>query len=373
MIYLDHAATSLPKPAAVPAAMQRWFDEVGVSAERGDGPRSKSCRDEVARVRRRLADHTGVDGDHIAFCSGATEGLNLALRALLQPRQRVVTTTLEHASVARPLAALRDPLQLDLDVVACASPDADSIAALRQAVDRAEPGSLLVATHASNVTGEVLALAELLAHARQRGVHSLVDACQTAGYLPLDLGADVLVASGHKAMHGPPGIGFIAARADLTLLPQKQGGTGSSRALDQHPTEWPQAFEAGTPNTPAIYGLGAALDWLDEHAEGELLARANQRLDAIDAALRALSEVRVFRATGPVRTPVLSFVHQHYDPLELGSLFAAAGVHLRSGFHCAPWLHAELATEASGTVRVSTAASTTEADVRGFCDALRTL
>ena len=105
MIYLDHAATSWPKPAVVVSACQRWLTEVGVSADRGDGPQTREAREVVQRVRRGIAAMTGHDPDHVALCSGATEGLNLVLRALLSNRRRVTTTSLEHSSVVRPLLA----------------------------------------------------------------------------------------------------------------------------------------------------------------------------------------------------------------------------------------------------------------------------
>jgi selenocysteine lyase/cysteine desulfurase len=212
---------------------------------------------------------------------------------------------------------------------------------------------VLVFTHASNVTGAVLDAAAICVVARAAGCTTVLDASQTAGLLDLRVGADVVVASGHKALHGPPGIGFVAAREGLVLPPQKQGGTGSSRALDEHPTEWPQAFEAGTPNTPAIFGLGAALDWVQHETPAALLARALQHVDDLAAGLSGKAGVRLLLPSGVARVPVLSFVHTSYDPSELGAMFAAADIQVRTGFHCAPWLHRHLGTEAAGTVRLS--------------------
>lgn len=379
MIYLDHAATSRPKPPAVVAAVQRWFDEVGVSAERGDGPATAVAAHEVRRVRTELARRTGTDADHVAFVSGATEGLNLALRAMLAPGDRVLTTVLEHASVVRPLLALADERQLAIEragdggaagaATGTAATDGGALTErLLTRLENDDAPSLLVLSHASNVTGDVLDVAAVCAAARKVDCRTLVDASQTAGYLPLDVGADVLVASAHKAMHGPPGLGFVASRRDLA--PQKHGGTGSSTSLERHPTSWPQAFEAGTPNTPAIFGLAAALDWLRDNGDADLLARANACLDAIAHALERLDGVRVMRARDPVHTPVLSFVHERFDPLELGALLAGGGVHARAGFHCAPWIHACLGTDAGGTLRLSPGPDTSDADVATLIDLL---
>ncbi|MBX3465032.1 MAG: aminotransferase class V-fold PLP-dependent enzyme [Planctomycetes bacterium] len=362
MIYLDHAATSYPKPAAVLAAVQRWYVDVGVSPDRGDGDRCRLARREVDATRQRLADLCGTRAAGVAFVSGATEGLNLALRALLAHGDRVLTTAFEHSSVVRPLLALQRERGLHVAVL---PPDADGGLApdrFRAALERERP-QVCVFTHASNVTGVAFDAAAIAELARRAACRTLLDASQTAGLLDLRVGADVVVASGHKALLGPPGLGFVAVRGDLDLAPQKQGGTGSSRALDEHPREWPAAFEAGTPNTPAIFGLGAALAGLEPAAQAARLAQGLERLDALAAGLAAKPGVRLLLPPVGARVPVLSFVHPGYDPSEIGALCAAAGVQVRTGFHCAPWLHAHLGTQAAGTVRFSPGPELTAAEL----------
>ena len=369
MIYLDHAATSFPKPEAVRDAVQRWFTSVGVSPDRGEGPATRASREVVARCREGIARRTGHPASRVAFCSGATEGLNLSLRALVEPGARVLTTCFEHSSVVRPLTAMQ--AHQGVTVRRCASTDE-----LLQALDADRP-DLLVITHASNVTGLVLPAATLCARARELGVRVLLDASQTAGYLPLDCGAHVVVASAHKALHGPPGLGFVSADPDLELRPQKQGGTGSSSALDVHPSDWPTAFEAGTPNTPALFGLDAALSWLDERGDAALLADALLRVDELRRALQGAEGFRLLHARDDApddaRTPVLSLVHASYDPAELGAVLAGAGVHARAGFHCAPWIHEHLGTATTGTLRLSPGPETTGDEVRAVVDLLRAL
>lgn len=351
-IYLDHAATSWPKPAAVVAAVTRWFTELGVSAERGDGPHQRAVADEVASARLGLGARLALPPERIAFVSGATEGLNLALRALLRPGARVVTTALEHSSVARPLRTLTRERGLRLDVVPLRADgqlaEDDVLAALRAA-----PTDLLVFTHASNVTGQLLAADGLCEAARAAGTATLLDASQTAGLAPLAVGADVVVASAHKALLAPPGLGFVAVRRGLELAPQKQGGTGSSAALDEHPSAWPQAFEAGTPNTPAILGLAAALRARTPTLDAAALAAANARADELARALMALDGVQILGSRSASRVPVFSLRHAHYDPAELAAILGNAGIHTRSGHHCAPWIHRDLGTTAGGTLRLS--------------------
>ena len=371
MIYLDHAATSFPKPNSVRDAVAHWYAEVGVSADRGDGPATREAAATTARARQRTAQLCGVQSERIAFCSGATEGLNLALRALLPNGARVLTTPFEHSSVARPLHALQR--ERDLHLLHAGErdgqPDDDGLAA---ALVEGHP-DLLVFTHASNVTGAAFDAVRLCRLAREHGVRTLLDACQTAGVLPIDVGADVVVASAHKSLLGPPGLGFVAARPELDLAPQKQGGTGSSTALAHHPEQWPQAFEAGTPNTPAIFALDSALGELEDDPAPARRARSLQALDRLADGLLALPDVTLFRATREPRVAVLSCRHARFDPLELAALLAAAGVQTRAGFHCAPWVHERLGTDDAGTLRLSPGPDTEDADVDYVLELLRGL
>ena len=364
MIYLDHAATSWPKPEPVLEAMRCWYEELGVSAGRGDSERCAAVSRVVSETRRRLGERCGVTADHVSFTSGATESLNLFLRGVLRRGDRVLTTALEHSSVVRPLNALREQLALHVDVIA---PGDDG--QLGDAEERLAAGDyrLFVFSHAGNVLGQVLPAAELCAVARANGCLSLVDASQTAGLISMDVGADAVAASAHKSLLGPPGLGFLAVRPGTPLQICKQGGTGSAHALDQHPETWPEAMEAGTPNTPAIFGLDAALRW-----------REGQRADSLEAGLALVDQLRAALSTraqllGPAagpRVPILSFTLPDLDPAEVGVVLAEAGVHVRTGFHCAPWLHAHLGTAASGTVRVSPGPFNTADDIDRLVEAL---
>jgi len=372
MIYLDHAATSWPKPDAVVAACQHWLTDIGVSAERGDGPRTRAAADTVANARRGVAAITGHRPDDVAFCSGATEGLNLALRGLLREGRSVTTTPLEHSSVVRPLVALAAQAGVRIQLLEHEDGDAMNSEAFCNQLTR-QPTDVVVFTHASNVTGGVYDARRICETARAKGITTVLDASQTAGYLSLDVGADVVIASCHKALHGPPGLGFVSKRTTLALPPQKQGGTGSSAALDQHPTDWPLAFEAGTPNTPAIFGLNAALEWLADQTSTALLCRALDALRPIEEGLRELPGIEVVEPGSELRTPVVSFTHRDYDPAEIGAILASANIHARTGFHCAPWAHQRLGTQAAGTVRISTGPHTTQDDTATLLATLRTL
>jgi selenocysteine lyase/cysteine desulfurase len=366
MIYLDHAATSFPKPPPVLDAIHRWFEQSGVSAGRGD---SQLCRDVDAIViacRRRLASWCGVPPQRLVFTSGATESLNRFLAGTLQPGDRVLTTALEHSSLVRPLVHLRETLGIEVEVL---QPDPDTrIPAERFAAALARDRFRLVAfSHASNVVGCVLDASAICRVARSHGALSLLDASQSAGLLDLAVGADAVVGSAHKSLLAPPGLGFMAVGEDVVLRADRWGGTGSSTALDRQPEEWPTAFEPGTPNTPAIVGLAAALEYLDAETPAAILARELELIDQLRAGLGDHAEF-YGPDSGP-RIPIASFNVDGLDPAEAGLLLDAAGVHVRTGFHCAPWIHARLGA-VGGTVRVSVGPFNRPDDIRRVTTAL---
>ncbi|HLQ36691.1 MAG TPA: aminotransferase class V-fold PLP-dependent enzyme [Planctomycetota bacterium] len=361
VIYLDHAATSFPKPAPVLAAVEHWFRELGVSEARGASRRCAEVAQEVRAARGGVGALLGLPAERVAFTSGATESLNLFLRAFLRHGDTVLTTAFEHSSVVRPLVALRAELGLRLEVLA---PDHDGglrPERVRAALQGLRP-RLFAFTHASNVTGAVLDAAAFCELARAQACTTLLDGSQTIGAIDLVVGADAVAASCHKALHAPPGLGFLAVRPGIDLRPQKQGGTGSSRALAEHPQQWPLAFEAGTPNTPAILGLAAALRWLEQEGRDLLRARSLQRTDELIAGLAGNDRYRLLLPPPGPRLPILSLLADH-DPAELGAILDDHEVHVRTGYHCAPWLHPHLGSEAAGTVRLSPGPQVSAADI----------
>lgn len=362
MIYLDNAATSFPKAPGVAEAVTGWYRDCGVSASRGQSRLSEQVAGEVADARRRIGRMCGQPAEQVAFTSGATESLNLFLHGFLNPGDKVLTTALEHSSVVRPLNWLREHAGIQLTVL---PPDPEGHVHTEQVEEALLEGGhrLLVFTHASNVVGSLLDAAAFCAVARRHGCTTLLDASQTAGVVPLDVGADAVVASAHKALLAPPGLGFLCVNSEVRdrLRIVKQGGTGSSTAVAQQPREWPAGMEAGTPNTPAILGLLAALRWLEGKEPEELLRHELSCEETLRQALGTRTRT-LGSGEGP-RIAVLSILVRDLDSAEAGLLLAEAGVHVRTGYHCAPWIHEHLGTAAGGTVRISPGPFTTEDDV----------
>lgn len=376
MIYLDHAATSFPKPERVIRAVERCLREVAGSPGRGGHAGVLQANRLVFTARERAARLLGIgDAARVIFTSGATAAINVALRGTLRPGDHVLTTDMEHNAVARPLARLRrDGVAVG---VVPHDPDADRFAAALDA-QRREGTRWLVVNHASNVNGQALDLEAIARWCEVSGVRLGVDAAQSAGLLPLDvdaLGASWLACSGHKALHGPPGVGILAVGRGVQIEPLVRGGTGSHSESEEQPTELPEALEAGTPNTPGIAGLGEAIALVLEEGVSALHARAQALARQLESGLRAIDGVAVWGPGASERAvPVVSFTIVGEDPsLTATRLEDDWGMRLRVGLHCAPAAHRRLGTFPGGTLRASPGPTNAEVEIDGLIAAVTEL
>jgi cysteine desulfurase family protein len=378
-LYLDNAATSFPKPETVYTAIDDFNRRLGAAAGRGAYGSAVEASEIVRRCRRNLAALFNAESpDRFAFAFNGTDALNLALHGLLKPGDHVVTTTVEHNSVLRPLRALGDR-GVDVTYVECDEAGRVSADAVREAL---RPHTRLVAvTHASNVTGAIQPVVQIAELARSVGALTLLDAAQTAGHLPIDLRAlpvDLLAMSGHKGLMGPLGTGVLYVRPGIEeqLATIRQGGTGTSSEDDRQPSSMPTRFEAGNLNLVGLAGLEAATRWVQEAGIGQLRRHEQELTLKLLAGLRELSRVKVF---GPAvvddRIGVVSLIADDWLPHELAAVLDAEfGIEVRAGLHCAPRIHERLGVlRSGGTLRISTGAFTTSDQIDALLAALRTL
>jgi len=370
VIYLDHAATSWPKPPEVAAAMADFLERAGGSPGRSAHRLSIAAGRTVYEAREAVASLFGMeDPARVLFTSGATHAVNLALFGLLRPGDRVVTGSVEHNAVRRPLTALAER-----GVVVVTPPgrpdgsvDLDAIAAALR------PGArLLAVNHASNVCGTIAPLPALASLAHAAGAIFLVDAAQTAGVLPFSLaetGADLLAFTGHKGLHGPPGTGglLLSDGFDPELLtPLLYGGTGSRSDSEAQPGVLPDRFESGTPNGVGLAGLAAGIGWVRARGLEAIRAHEVELAAALGAGLAELPGVTVQGPREPdARTAVLSFTAAGRTVSEIGGrLDDEHGVLCRVGLHCAPLAHRTLGSFPGGSVRFAPGPLTTLAEAR---------
>jgi cysteine desulfurase/selenocysteine lyase len=377
VVYLDNAATSFPKPPQVAEAMAEFLGHRAGNPGRSGHALAVAAQAAVADVRRLLASFLGApDPNRVVFALNATDALNTALWGLLRPGDRVVTTGLEHNAVIRPLAALAER-GVAVARVPCSADGTLDLDDLARAL-AAAPTRLVAMTHASNVCGTLLPVAEAAELAHRHGAHLLVDAAQTAGVLAIDvvaLGVDLLAFPGHKGLLGPTGTGGLYVAPGVHLAPLRQGGTGTRSEEERQPEALPEALEAGTVNTVGIVGLGAALRVLRERGLAQVRAHESAIAARLLAGLSDIRGVRVHGTRDPRRqVAVVSVTVEGWEPLDLGAaLDASFGVAVRPGLHCAPVAHRTLGTFPRGTVRLSPGFFTTDEDVDQALAAVRAL
>ena len=344
MIYLDSAATSFPKLPQVRRAVDRAMASCA-NPGRGGHQASMTAARVVFRCRQRAAGLFGCRPEQVVFTSNCTHGLNIAIRDLVKPGDRVVVTGFEHNAVIRPLYALKAQMTVAgrklFDWEDTLSRFEDG---LKQGADAA------VFTHVSNVFGYVLPVKEMAGLCRQYGVPFAVDAAQSAGTEPVDLagwGAAYVAMPGHKGLLGPMGTGvLLCGRVPEPLL---FGGTGSESMERGMPEYLPERLEPGTVNVPGIAGLEAGLGYLETEGIHKIRKRETLLADRCVAGLRKLG-FRVF--DGPHRSGTFSFLSKG-DGEAMAENLAKAGVAVRAGLHCAPLAHESAGTLETGTVRVS--------------------
>lgn len=379
MIYFDNAATSWPKPPGVAEAMTHYLAEIGANPGRSGHRLAVQAARVVYSAREAVAELFGApDPLRVVFGANATEALNLALNGLLRPGDHVVTASMEHNSVMRPLRALARA-GVALTVVPCSGEGALDPADLEAAI---RPDTRLIAiNHASNVVGTLLPVAEAGRIARQHGLLLLVDAAQTAGAYPIDVQADaidLLAFTGHKSLYGPMGTGglVIGERVDAAHLePLKRGGTGSRSEHEEQPAFLPDLCESGTPNAVGLAGLGASTRWVLGQGVERIRAHELALTGQLLAGLAAIPGVTVY-GTGDAQrqTATVSFNIAGLEPSEVGlRLDDDYAIMCRVGLHCSPAAHRTLGTFPGGTVRFGLAALNTAEQVAAALDAVAAL
>ena len=376
MIYLDNAATSYPKPESVYRTVDHFNRCIGANPGRSDYAAAREAAKIVSESRRLLAQLFHVDEpSQIVFTSNATEALNLGLKGLLHSGDHAVTTVTDHNSVLRPFRSLMDQCEIVVTWVECdgeGSVDPEEIGAALRPDTR-----LVCVTHASNVTGIVHDIGTLSDIVHENGTLLMVDACQTAGCVPInvqDMRIDLLAFTGHKGLLGPQGTGglYIKPGIETQIQPIREGGTGSQSSSDRQPEKMPDRFEGGTHNTPGLAGLGAGVRFVLDATVEAIQAHESALTKRLLDRLSSIRGVKVYGpSAGPHRVGVVSFTLEGWPPLNLAHLLASGfGIATRSGLHCAPLIHRYLGTSERGTIRASAGYFNTADDIDALCDAV---
>jgi cysteine desulfurase / selenocysteine lyase len=376
MIYLDNAATSFPKPEPVYQALDA-FARTSLANPGRAGHRMAVAAERTLDATRHSLNQFfhGAAPERWIFTLNCTDGLNLAIKGIVQPGDHVITTDLEHNSISRPLVALQKTGIISLTRVASLSGYVDPDA-IRNAIT--PKTSLVAMTHASNVLGTVQPIAAIGAIVRETGALFLVDAAQSAGVVPVDLRVapvDMLAFPGHKSLYGPTGTGalYVGPRTDGKLRPWREGGTGGDSSSATQPTLLPYLLEGGTPNVLGVAGLAAGIAWVADRGPDNVREHEVGLLQqVVDWVLASGSWRLAGRWEPQTHVGALSLIApDSLAPQDLGAILDTSfDIAVRPGLHCAPYIHRALGTFPDGTLRLSPGPFTTPEDISAFLSAL---
>lgn len=370
MIYLDNAATSMPKPDSVAIALSDALKNCG-NAGRSGHELAMNAAKKVYTCRKKLADIFNTTVERVIFTSSATEALNVAIKGTNRKGGVTVVSSMEHNSVMRPLNTLRKNgetvlRQFSVDVKSDSITNDNFSSVSRSATN-------VVITHASNVCGRILPVKTLKRLAPEDAVF-ILDASQTAGHIPIDivdLGVDIICVPGHKGLMGPTGVGalIINPYSDILIDPLIEGGTGIYSKSLEMPEIYPERLESGTLNVCGIAGLYAALE------EYRIDKRENECYEYLVRKMRNMVDIIMYGAPeeqgSEDHVPVLLFNKKGYDCETLCDLLSERGFALRAGFHCAPNAHRTLGTYETGGVRASLSKYNTRDEIDMLVSALK--
>ncbi|HBP66581.1 MAG TPA: cysteine desulfurase [Desulfosporosinus sp.] len=374
MIYLDNAATTWPKPRQVVMAIEEVLVHKGGNAGRGGHSAAILATRFIHQAREDLCLLFGTDDPtRVIFTQNATHALNQALFGLLQKGDHVITSSIEHNAVARPLWALKQRGVEVSEVPGIPGKEFDL-----EAYDKAfrTNTKLVVTLHASNVTGTLLPVQAIGQIAHEHRAYYLLDAAQTAGVLPINLGrlgVDLLAFPGHKGLLGPQGTGGLIIQAGISMVPLLYGGTGSLSEEDRQPDFMPDALESGTLNGPGIAGLGAGVRYLLDEGIDKIRTREQALCRRLWNGLREIPTIKLY-GSGPVerRSPIVSFNIGELDSVEASFILEEkAGIIARAGLHCAAHAHRMQGTLEQGTVRFSPSHFTSVEEIEAALQAVK--
>ena len=375
MIYLDNAATTMQKPQEVVDAVAAAMSSMG-NAGRGAHAASLGASRTVYETRERLAAFFHAENPkQIVFTSNSTESLNIALKGVLEAGDHVITTMMEHNSVLRPLYELEEK-GVELTIIKSNRQGTINYEDFEKSIK--ENTKLIVCTHGSNLTGNLVDIKRVGKIAKEHGLLFVVDASQTAGVFPIDvqdMQIDLLCFTGHKGLLGPQGTGGLYVREGITVRPLKVGGSGVQTYNKKHPVEMPTALEAGTLNGHGIAGLDAAIGYLEKEGIDNIRAREQELMWKFYNGVKDIPNIKIYGDfSGAERCAIVTLNIGDYDSSEVNDeLLMTYGISTRAGGHCAPLMHEALGTVEQGAVRFSFSHYNTDEDIETAIRAIREL
>lgn len=357
MIYFDNAATTFPKPQSVKKAVQAALEKYGANPGRSGHNLSLLTSEKIFAVRQQAAKMFHLEQEeNVVFTQNCTHATNIVLKGLLKPGDHVVTSCLEHNAVMRPLYNLQ---KNQVSFTAARVFPGDDQRTLESFSSCIKGNTrLIVCTHASNVWGIKLPIAQIGRLAQEKGIELMVDAAQTAGVVPIDMkkmGIHYLCCAGHKGLYGPMGTGLLLINGGSPLETFMEGGTGSMSAMLEQPELLPDRFESGTPNAPGILGLGAGMEFVSEKGISRIARHEMNLIGLLYQGLKKMNHILLYTEipTEKHMVPVLSFNVKEHASEEIAQYLNQHDIAVRAGLQCAPMAHQFMDTLGVGAIRIS--------------------
>ena len=368
-IYLDNASTTFPKPKVVADAIYNFITHIGGNAGRSNHSNSLETNRILFETRSALAEFFNYNFiENVIFTNNITTSLNILIQGSLSKGDHVITSSMEHNSVIRPLYYMKENNNIELDIVNANSQGFINPSDIEKLI---KPNTkLIIISQASNVTGSIQPIKEIGLLCKKHNVFFILDTAQGAGILKTDfseLNLNALAFTGHKSLLGPQGIGgfIIDNKLNEICKPLYLGGTGSlSHDLNQ-PDFLPDKFESGTLNTPGIIGLLEAVKFINSEGLNTIYEYNNSLHSYFINNLLNINKVKYYGdITGNKSTTCVSFNIGGMDTAEvsyiLDNIFKIKN---RSGLHCSPLAHKTIGTYPTGTIRLSTSYFTKKEDI----------
>jgi cysteine desulfurase / selenocysteine lyase len=377
IVYLDNAATVFPKPPEVLDGALDLYKRYGVNPGRSGYDLCMIGGDLVETTRRELTEFFGgTDPNRLCFAYNASDALNLLIWGMAGEGDHVITTTVEHNSVIRPLNHLKRDGLIDVDFVPTA---ADGQVDPQDIEKHIRPNTrLVVCNHGSNVIGAIQPVGEIGKICRERGIRFVIDTAQTAGVVPIDMKAmciDALAFTGHKSLLAPTGIGGLYITERVEVKHTRAGGTGVRSAYPYHLDEYPFRLEVGTVNVLGIVALHLAQQYIAKRGMDKIYAHEMELFKVMQEGIEAIDGVTIHGTKSLTnRLPVLSITVKGWDPSDVGTLLDGDyNIACRTGLQCAPLIHDQMGTSPRGTVRLSLGPMNVASDVDAAIKAVQSI
>ena len=375
LIYLDHAATSYPKPLAVRNEVMRCLCDYGGNPGRGDHALSMKAAEKVYECRERVAALFGVaDPERVVFTMNTTYALNLVLKGLIHKGDHVILSDMEHNAVWRPLYQWQQDGKITVDTFRSGAEEGSETIHVCEEIQKVlrKESRLVVCSHASNICSLELPVREIARFCHERGLLFVVDGAQSAGHLSISVdewGIDALCVPGHKGLLGPQGCGILILGKGICPEPLLQGGNGVYSLEGLMTEQLPERYEVGTLPTPAIVGLSEGIKVLERIGIENVAAYERWLCRYAKEVLGNTDGVQLYAPWH--EGSILLFGMSGWSPEQIGARLNEAGICVRSGHHCAALAHKTLCTPENGAVRISFGVSNRRADVESLWRVLR--